>query len=126
MDVRAGHVLQTDNPQWVLPNSCFKTSNLLKGQDEADVSDWSSICKAAATSALPACAGISKDQPLYRCSFNSLSSFYRIQQHIRAHGAVVTRCGFGLYIVLLFAYPVHQLHWFGMRHHAACCCQERN
>uniref|UniRef100_A0A383W9S6 Peptidase C1A papain C-terminal domain-containing protein n=1 Tax=Tetradesmus obliquus TaxID=3088 RepID=A0A383W9S6_TETOB len=81
----------TENPQWVVPSSCFNTAKLLKGQDEADVGEWSSICSAAAASATPACAAITKQQPLFRCSFKSLSSFYQIEQHIRAHGAVVTR-----------------------------------
>ncbi|WIA23159.1 hypothetical protein OEZ85_001490 [Tetradesmus obliquus] len=82
----------TENPQWVLPSSCFNTAKLLKGQDEADVGEWSSICAAAAAAAAtPTCKDITREQPLFRCSFKSLSSFYQIQQHIRAHGAVVTR-----------------------------------
>jgi hypothetical protein len=85
--------LQTDSPQWILPNRCFNTAKLLNGQDEADVADWSNICRAAAESAqrLRGCESITKDQPLLRCSFKSLSSFYQVQQHIRVHGAVVTR-----------------------------------
>jgi hypothetical protein len=91
-------MMQVDNPQWVLPSKCFNTAKLLEGQDEADVGDWSDACRAAAASTVPACAGIGQQ---YRCSFKSLSSFYQIQQHIRAHGAVVTR-----YCLVLPCYAV--------------------
>jgi hypothetical protein len=87
-------LLQTKNPQWVLPSSCFNTTQRLNGQDEADVGDWMEPCKAESASALELnaeCASITKQQPLYTCSFESLSSFYQIKQAIRDHGAVVPR-----------------------------------
>jgi hypothetical protein len=74
----------------VLPSECFDKAQL-QGQDEADVGDWSGACSAAATASAK-CSAITKQQPLYNCTFKSLSSFYQIQQAIRAHGAVVTRC----------------------------------
>jgi hypothetical protein len=80
--------LQSDNPQWVLPASCFKTA-ALTNQDEAEVGEWRSICQQYERSS--SCRDISKDQPRYKCSYKSLSSFYQMQQHIRNHGAVVTR-----------------------------------
>jgi hypothetical protein len=75
----------------VLPSACFNASKLLKGQDEADVGDWTLPCSAAAKAAAGECAGITKQQPLYSCSFKSLSSFYQIEQEIRNKGAVITR-----------------------------------
>lgn len=86
--------LQTNSPQTVLPVRCFNSRKLLKQQDETNVADWSNICKAAAAAAATSsgCAAITKQQPLYNCTYQSLSSFYQIQRHIRAHGAVVTRC----------------------------------
>jgi hypothetical protein len=60
------------------------------------VSDWSSICRAAARSDTNAtdglrCRDITPEQPLYTCSYTALSSFWQIQQHVRNHGAVITR-----------------------------------
>uniref|UniRef100_A0A383VW72 Peptidase C1A papain C-terminal domain-containing protein n=1 Tax=Tetradesmus obliquus TaxID=3088 RepID=A0A383VW72_TETOB len=83
----------TNSPQTVLPVRCFNSRKLLKQQDETNVADWSNICKAAAAAAATSsgCAAITKQQPLYNCTYQSLSSFYQIQRHIRAHGAVVTR-----------------------------------
>jgi hypothetical protein len=67
-------LLQTENPQWVLPDACFNASKLLKGQDEADVGDWSQPCRAAAMKpAPPECAAITKQPPLYSCSYKSLN-----------------------------------------------------
>uniref|UniRef100_A0A383W3I5 Peptidase C1A papain C-terminal domain-containing protein n=1 Tax=Tetradesmus obliquus TaxID=3088 RepID=A0A383W3I5_TETOB len=83
--------MSTENPQWVLPSACFNARKLLKGQDEADVTDWSQPCRAAAMTATKQCATISEQQPLYSCSFKSLNSFYQIEQEIRNKGAVVTR-----------------------------------
>jgi hypothetical protein len=81
--------MQTSNLQWMLPSSCFNTRNLLKGQDEADVSDWPGICSAAATTLQ--CAAAFQKQRLFSCSYKSLSSFAQVQQAIRSQGAVVTR-----------------------------------
>ena len=60
------------------------------------MSDWSSICRAAARSDTNAtdglrCRDITPEQPLYTCSYTALSSFWQIQQHVRNHGAVITR-----------------------------------
>jgi hypothetical protein len=85
--------LQVENPQWVLPSECFNVTQLQQGQDEADVGDWTRACSTAATAATnSSCAAITKQQPLYNCTFKSLSSFYQVQQAIRKHGAVVARC----------------------------------
>jgi hypothetical protein len=81
--------MQTSNLQRVLPSTCFNTRKLLKGQDEADVSDWQGICAAAATSLK--CVAAFKRQRLFSCSYKSLSSFAQVQQAIRSQGAVVTR-----------------------------------
>jgi hypothetical protein len=82
-----------NSPQSVLPMSCFNMKKLLRQQDETNIADWSGICKAAAAAATTSkCAAITKQQPLYNCTYQSLSSFYQIQRHIRSHGAVVTRC----------------------------------
>jgi hypothetical protein len=83
--------LQVNNPHKLLPPKCFNTATLLQGQDEADAGDWAAVCKAAAASPSSSCAAITKQQPLYTCSYESLSSFYQIQRHIRIHGAVITR-----------------------------------
>jgi hypothetical protein len=83
--------LQVSSPQTVLPLQCFNLRKLLQQQDETNVADWSGICKAAAAAANPKCAAITKQRPLYNCTYQSLSSFYQIQQHIRTFGAVVTR-----------------------------------
>uniref|UniRef100_A0A383VUU5 Peptidase C1A papain C-terminal domain-containing protein n=1 Tax=Tetradesmus obliquus TaxID=3088 RepID=A0A383VUU5_TETOB len=61
-----------NNPHKVLPPRCFNTTALLQGQDEADSGDWAAVCKAAAV--LPSCAAITKEQPLYTCPYESLSS----------------------------------------------------
>jgi hypothetical protein len=66
-------LLQTENPQWVLPAACFNATKLSKGQDEVDVGDWLAPCRATTTSLSRQCAAISKDQPLYCCSYESLS-----------------------------------------------------
>jgi hypothetical protein len=85
-------LLQINNPHKLLPPKCFNTKALLQGQDEADAGNWAAVCKAAAAS--PDCAAITKQQPLYTCTYESLSSFYDIQRHIRKHGAVITRCAY--------------------------------
>jgi hypothetical protein len=81
--------MQTGNLQWVLTDECFNIPKLLKGQDEADVSDWPGICAAAATNLK--CAAAAQQQRIFSCSYKSLSSFAQVQQAIRSQGAVVTR-----------------------------------
>jgi hypothetical protein len=81
--------MQSDNPQWILTQSCFDTKALADQQDEAEVGEWKSICQKYQDTTN--CSDITKEQPRYSCSYKSLSSFYQMQQHIRNHGAVVTR-----------------------------------
>jgi uncharacterized membrane protein YfbV (UPF0208 family) len=80
--------MQDDNPNWILPESCFKT-RALTNLEEAEVGEWKTACQKYQQSGN--CSDITKDQPRYKCSYKSLSSFYQMQQHIRNHGAVVTR-----------------------------------
>lgn len=78
-----------DAPQWLQPNSCMDTALAQEGLREAAVLNWRDMCRKAASQ--PACTAIKREQPLYTCSYKSLSSFYQIEQHIRRHGSVITR-----------------------------------
>ncbi|WIA41425.1 hypothetical protein OEZ86_005008 [Tetradesmus obliquus] len=82
------------NPQWMVPGKCFEAAQKKNsaGAAESDISDFQGICLGTTSkSEDPVCSGIKKDQPRYSCSFKSLSSFWQVQQHIRTHGAAVTR-----------------------------------
>jgi hypothetical protein len=52
--------VQSDNPQWVLPASCFKTA-ALTNQDEAEVGEWRSTCQQYTQSS--SCSDITREQP---------------------------------------------------------------
>lgn len=71
--------MQENNPQLLLPKKCFDAANAR--DTEAELSDWSSTCAAAAAgSTKPECKAITKEHPKYKCTYKSLSGFYQIQQ----------------------------------------------
>eukprot|EP00883_Tetradesmus_obliquus_P003349 jgi/Sobl393_1/13601/SZX60317.1 len=81
-----------DGPQWLLPEHCVEPVLAASQREDADVSDWPTMCrKFEAQSRNPQCRKVTRAQPQYSCSYRSLSSFYEIQQHVRQHGAVITR-----------------------------------
>jgi hypothetical protein len=88
--VAAFCLLQKDNPQWLMPSDCFDTVLSEQGIAEADV-DSNMCSKFSSASNMQSCRRITATQPLYTCSYKSLSSFYQIQQHIRRYGAVISR-----------------------------------
>ncbi|WIA20843.1 hypothetical protein OEZ85_005193 [Tetradesmus obliquus] len=89
-DIQPALLQLENNPQLLLPKKCFDAANAR--DTEAELSDWSSTCAAAAAgSAKPECKAITKEHPKYKCTYKSLSGFYQIQQAIRRSGAVITR-----------------------------------
>ncbi|KAF8056023.1 MSL1 [Scenedesmus sp. PABB004] len=76
-------------PQLIRPASCVRNvSAMVDAELQGGVTSWRDACAAASR----ACAReSSKEQPYVKCSYKSLSNFWEIQQHIRNHGAVVSR-----------------------------------
>ncbi|KAF8055998.1 hypothetical protein HT031_006519 [Scenedesmus sp. PABB004] len=76
-------------PQLIRPASCVRNvSVMVDAELQGGVTSWRDACAAASR----ACAReSSKEQPYVKCSYKSLSNFWEIQQHIRNHGAVVSR-----------------------------------
>jgi hypothetical protein len=72
-----------NEPQLARPSLC----GLDNTDIEYEVGSWSGECSAAAGRCLISNASL----PWLKCTYKSLSSFWQIQQHIRLHGAVVTR-----------------------------------
>lgn len=57
--------------------------SVLGSSEEADVSDWGDICRAAATANVTAaegvlCRDITRQQPLYSCTYTAFSSFWQV------------------------------------------------
>jgi hypothetical protein len=70
-----------DNPEWIRPVSCFTKAMALAGNNkpEGNVADWSSICRASATKqAGKICATATPEQPLFKCTYKSLSTFWQV------------------------------------------------
>jgi hypothetical protein len=86
--------LQVDQaPELLRPSKCLGSR---KRTDDTDVTDWQPICDAAKQRAAEGnctAAGdkITREKPLLKCSYRSLSNFYQMQQHVRNHGAIVSR-----------------------------------
>ncbi|KAF6255687.1 hypothetical protein COO60DRAFT_193116 [Scenedesmus sp. NREL 46B-D3] len=84
----------SENPSWMLPDKCFVAALARNpaGSVEPDINNFDRVCRITTEASNdPECQGVTVDQPRYTCSFRSLSSFWQIQQHIRKHGAVITR-----------------------------------
>jgi hypothetical protein len=78
MPISIHDYLQVDQAQWLQPDDCIDATLLQDGLSEARVLNWPSMCKKAASK--PACRSIKRTQPLYTCSYKSLSTFYQVQQ----------------------------------------------
>lgn len=89
--------LQVDTaPDLLRPAGCLESKypELVDRNKEPDIIDWEPYCKAAnETAADGKCTAdkITRPKPLLKCSYRSLSNFYQMQQHIRKHGAIVSR-----------------------------------
>jgi hypothetical protein len=86
--------LQIDQaPELMRPAKCLPSPSR---DQEPDVTDWGPYCEAAKKLAASGnCTNtndkITREKPLLKCSYRSLSNFYQMQQHIRNHGAIVSR-----------------------------------
>ncbi|WIA32991.1 hypothetical protein OEZ86_006150 [Tetradesmus obliquus] len=89
------HIVDTA-PDLLRPTGCLESKypELVDRNKEPDIIDWEPYCKAAnETAADGKCTAdkITRPKPLLKCSYRSLSNFYQMQQHIRKHGAIVSR-----------------------------------
>lgn len=81
-DIADALEMVVQKPELVRPTTCG-----LSGLSEPDIGSWDGICASASTK----CPFTDKSRPWLKCSYKSLSTFWQIQQHVRNHGAVVTR-----------------------------------
>lgn len=83
-------------PELVHPSSCLATSDSLL-KTESGFTGWRPLCaQALEKAAAGKCKGhlgskITRAEPWINCTYKSMSSFVEIQEHIRAHGAVISR-----------------------------------
>ncbi|KAF6258414.1 hypothetical protein COO60DRAFT_1692748 [Scenedesmus sp. NREL 46B-D3] len=78
-------------PELLRPARCIGTIDPNK---YPDITDWEPYCAAARQRAAAGdCTAdkITREKPLLKCSYRSLSNFNQMQQHIRNHGAIVSR-----------------------------------
>ncbi|KAF8069582.1 hypothetical protein HT031_001699 [Scenedesmus sp. PABB004] len=81
------HLVIDEAPELIRPVSCLANdSALVDATEQARVTSWGPACDAAGRS----CA-YDATQPYLKCRYKSLSTFWQIQQHIRNHGAVISR-----------------------------------
>eukprot|EP00882_Tetradesmus_deserticola_P025183 GHRQ01027646.1.p1 GENE.GHRQ01027646.1~~GHRQ01027646.1.p1 ORF type:complete len:451 (+),score=70.12 GHRQ01027646.1:210-1562(+) len=86
--------LQVDQaPELLRPADCLGS---IPRKEYPDITDWEPKCEAARQrAAAGSCSStadkITREKPLLKCSYRSLSNFYQMQQHIRNHGAIVSR-----------------------------------